>query len=135
MDIVFLIPFCTALILAAVTDQRTGQIPPFIVGYILFLAIIQTENIIEIIYKMTQGIAIFLPLFLLFFLTGKLGGGDIKLIFAVTLCLGWETTLKGLFIACIAVLVLQSREKGKGIAFGPYLAPGFMMMAFFSALN
>lgn len=50
----------------------------------------------------------------------SMGGGDIKLLAAVGLFLGWERGLWCLFAACLVVLVMQMasrfREGGKGIA-------------------
>ena len=50
----------------------------------------------------------------------SMGGGDIKVLAAVGLFLGWERGLWCLFAACLVVLVMQMasrfREGGKGIA-------------------
>lgn len=50
----------------------------------------------------------------------SMGGGDVKLLAAVGLFLGWERGLWCLFAACLVVLVMQMasrfREGGKGIA-------------------
>ena len=49
----------------------------------------------------------------------SMGGGDVKLLVAVGLFLGWERGLWCLFAACLIVLVMQVvscvREDGKGI--------------------
>lgn len=49
----------------------------------------------------------------------SMGGGDVKLLAAVGLFLGWERGLWCLFAACLVVLVMQAvsrvREGGKGI--------------------
>ena len=49
----------------------------------------------------------------------SMGGGDIKLLVAVGLFLGWERGLWCLFAACLVVLAMQAvsrvREGGKGI--------------------
>lgn len=49
----------------------------------------------------------------------SMGGGDVKLLAAVGLFLGWERGLWCLFAACLIVLVMQAvsrvREGGKGI--------------------
>ena len=55
----------------------------------------------------------------------SMGGGDVKLLAAVGLFLGWERGLWCLFAACLVVLVMQMasrfREGGKGI--GPQTFP------------
>lgn len=66
----------------------------------------------------------------------SMGGGDIKLLAAVGLFLGWERGLWCLFAACLVVLVMQVvsrvREGGKGIAsqtfpFAPAILAGVVI--------
>lgn len=62
----------------------------------------------------------------------SMGGGDIKLLAAVGLFLGWERGLWCLFSACLVVLVMQVvsrvREGGKGIASQTFpFAPAILM--------
>lgn len=66
----------------------------------------------------------------------SMGGGDVKLLAAVGLFLGWERGLWCLFAACLVVLVMQMasrfREGGKGIAsqtfpFAPAILAGVVI--------
>ena len=63
-----------------------------------------------------------------------LGLGDVKLMAAVGLYLGWERTLLAIFLACVAGLVLAvpvQRLKGsREIPFGPWLALGSLLALF-----
>lgn len=73
-----------------------------------------------------------LPMFVLALaIPGAFGGGDIKLMFAAGLCLGWKNTLLGLFLAVVtgggyAAWLLATGKKGRRdhFAFGPFLCAG-----------
>lgn len=71
------------------------------------------------------------PLFLIAYLTGGIGGGDIKLIAVAGLLLGYKATLVAFFIASILgglvaiyLLLTKQKERKSLIAFGPYLCIG-----------
>ncbi len=74
-------------------------------------------------------------------LTGKegLGGGDVKLVGAVGLLLGWERLLLGVLIATIPasviMLILSKGQKGESreYPFAPFLVVGFTISIFFGA--
>jgi leader peptidase (prepilin peptidase)/N-methyltransferase len=58
-----------------------------------------------------------------------MGGGDVKLMFAAGLLLGWQNTLLAFFLGCILASVIHTaRMKLSGedhvLAFGPYLSLG-----------
>lgn len=72
-----------------------------------------------------------IPLFIIAYLTGGIGGGDIKLIAVSGLLLGYGSTLVAFLIASIsggifaAILLLRKVETRKSlIAFGPFLCIG-----------
>ena len=69
--------------------------------------------------------------FLVMVLAGGMGMGDVKLMAAVGILLGWKQTLLaaffGIVIGCMAALILKLRKKQgwkSEIAFGPYLCIG-----------
>ena len=88
------------------------------------------------------------PLTILFYLIkGKsLGGGDVKLMAAIGLLMGWEDALLALFVGCILALGCHAVQMKKHrtttvdadgantckrentLAFGPYLAAGIILM-------
>jgi len=77
-----------------------------------------------------------IPLFLIASFTDGFGGGDIKLMFAAGIFLGWQSVLLALFIgtvlAALVGLVLLATGKATRktkIAFGPYLAIGIAVAA------
>lgn len=72
-----------------------------------------------------------IPFYLIAYLTGGIGGGDIKLIAVAGLLLGFKATLVAFFIASILggsvavyLLVTKQKERKSLIAFGPYLCVG-----------
>lgn len=72
-----------------------------------------------------------IPFYIIAYLTGGIGGGDIKLIAIAGLLLGYQATLVAFFIAsilggCMAIYLLLTKQKDRKslIAFGPYLCIG-----------
>jgi prepilin signal peptidase PulO-like enzyme (type II secretory pathway) len=68
------------------------------------------------------------PLFAIAFLTGGFGGGDVKLLAALGLCLGWPLTLLTLFGAILfggiyGIWLLATKKAGRkdAFAFGPFI--------------
>ena len=66
-----------------------------------------------------------------------IGGGDLKLILATSLFLGWQLMLLGIFlgsfIACLIEIPLSRNEKlreNHQLPFGPYLVGGFLISLF-----
>ena len=76
--------------------------------------------------------------FLVMALLGGMGMGDVKLMAAVGILLGWKQTLLaaffGIVIGCIAALILKLRKKRgwkSEIAFGPFLCVGVYLSMLF----
>jgi len=81
-----------------------------------------------------------IPLFVLAYSTGGFGGGDIKLIFAAGIFLGWQPVILALLIgialgALVAIVLLATKRATRktAIAFGPYLAMGIAAAAFWGS--
>ncbi|MDR1604832.1 MAG: prepilin peptidase [Gracilibacteraceae bacterium] len=83
------------------------------------------------------------PLFLLAVLSGgrAMGMGDIKLMAAAGLCLGWPGTVAAFFIGAflgsvvsVAAAAGKSRKLGGRIPFGPYLAGGIIICLFYGRI-
>ena len=63
-----------------------------------------------------------------------MGGGDIKLLFALALYLSWAQLLLTLLAGCVAGLifaVLAGQKRGMAMPFGPFLAAGAMVVVCF----
>lgn len=76
-------------------------------------------------------VAVSVPLFILAVATGGFGGGDVKLMAAVGLVLGWQLTVLAFFLGVVAggvyAVWLLARKRVKrtdAIAFGPFLCGG-----------
>ena len=79
-----------------------------------------------------------LPLLLLFYLSkgAAIGGGDVKLMAACGMLLGWKLVLLGFVLGCIIGSVVHLvRMKASGekhvLAMGPYLSIGVFLSALF----
>ena len=127
----------SALLVLSVIDWRTYEIPFGINVFLFVLGIAGTvldssnwiehligavciSGILEILYLLSNGSAI--------------GGGDIKLMFACGLILGWKLILLAFVLGCIVgsvVHVIRIRVQGAGrvLAMGPYLSVGILLAA------
>lgn len=124
---------CTSTLLAAgITDQKTFEIP---IGCSILIGILGCIHFFLDLPHWQEYLAgLFATASLLgaayFFSKGKgMGGGDIKLMAAAGLLLGWENVMLALFIgavsgAIIHILLMCFQRKGRVLAFGPYLAFG-----------
>ena len=127
--------FASALLALSVIDVRTGEIPLCINFFIFVLAVVETaldfsnwsEHLIGLfavsilllaLYAATQGRGV--------------GGGDIKLMAAAGLFLGWQNIALSLFLACVLAAVIHllrmaAKKAGRMLAFGPYLSAGILL--------
>lgn len=129
----------SALLALSVIDFRTYIIPLGFNVFILILAIVRLafqvlvegEEISYIVPYIIGMFAVSVPLGILWFLSkGKaIGGGDVKLMGAAGLLLGWKGIILALVLGCIlGSLIHLTRMKiskaGRVLAMGPYLAAG-----------
>lgn len=125
-----LFAFCAFLFTAAVIDARTKRIPPWIPICILLLAPFMPDFSLKfgILGCLVLGGVLLLSDIIM---PNAFGGGDIKLCGAVGFAIGLTPGLFGLLIALIAsmpaCLFLQITKRKKFMAFGPYLAIGFIL--------
>ena len=122
----------------AVIDWRTFEIPNGLCIAIAILGIIRLlldrEHWLLYIIGMFSVSLFFLILWLV---TGGrgIGLGDVKLMGAAGLLLGWQRIILAMLVGCIlgAVihLIRMRRGAGKKLAFGPYLSAGIWLSALF----
>ncbi len=128
----------SALLALSIIDWRTFEIP---VGFNIFLAILGAIRLAtdyrNFALYLIGAICVSAPLALIYYVSGgrAIGGGDVKLMAACGLLLGWKNILLALIVGCIAGSVIHLiRMKAAGaqrlLAMGPYLSLGI----FFSAL-
>lgn len=126
------------LTVVAVIDWRTFEIPNGVNLAILLLGIVQLaadfRNWPLYLIGMCSVSLLFL---LLWFLTGGngLGMGDVKLMAAAGLLLGWPRILLAMILGSVSGAVIHSvrmkRGAGRKLAFGPYLSAGIWVAALF----
>ena len=129
----------SALLTLSVIDFRTYEIPFGINVFLFILGIIHTildyPNWLLYVIGM---ISVSLFLQLLFWGSGgrAIGGGDIKLMFACGLIIGWKNIILAFLIGCIVGSIIHLiRMKVSGeqhvLAMGPYLSLGILISALY----
>lgn len=127
----------SALIVLSLIDWKTYEIPFGINIVIGVLGITQLIIDREHWYLYISGFfSVSLFLLLLFVLTRgqAIGGGDVKLMAATGLLLGWKLNVLAFVIGCILgsiIHLIRMKTKGEShrLALGPYLALGVMISA------
>ena len=81
-------------------------------------------------FILTMIISILLLLFMKCTHKEIIGGGDLKLITAISLLIGWHNVLCGIFLASIIAILIYPfmRSKRNLIPFGPFLSLSFMII-------
>ncbi len=137
----------SALLALSVIDFRTFEIP---VGFNIFIGILGMGKLIYIIasngftawrvwieYPIGL-VSVSLVLLLIFAITNGrgIGGGDVKLMAATGLLLGWKLNLLGFVVGCILgsiihIIRMKVSKEGRTLAMGPYLSLGIVISLFF----
>ena len=127
----------SALLVLSIIDWRTYEIP-FGINVFLFvlgvaMTILDRGNLAEHLIGM---ICVSGLLGILYLLTGgrAIGGGDIKLMFACGLILGWKLILLAFFLGCIIgsvvhIIRMSVKKAERMLAMGPYLSAGILLAA------
>lgn len=139
MDLFSLI-YClmtSALLTLSLIDWRTYEIPPGINGFLFILgvaaAVLDRGNLLSHLAGMIC-VSGFLGILYLISRGRAIGGGDIKLMFACGLILGWKQILLAFLLGCIigsVIHLIRIRVQGEGhvLAMGPYLSAGIFLAA------
>lgn len=130
---------CSVLITISVIDWRTFEIPPGLNLCILILGVLRILAEPKMAVTCIIGLfAVSVPLAVIFYISrGRaIGGGDVKLMAAAGLFIGWKNILLALFLGCILGSVIHiGRMRLSGadhvLAMGPYLAAGILLCALF----
>ena len=133
---------CFSMLTAiTVIDWRTYEIPLGLNITILVLGAIHLAlDYHNFLYYLIGMVSVSGFLLLLFIITGGrgIGGGDIKLMFAAGLLLGWKHIILALVIGCIIgsivhLTLMRIKGKGRVLAFGPYLSIGIFTVMLFGS--
>ena len=127
----------SALIVLSVIDFRTYEIPFGINLFILALGLIRAATDLEHILNYLVGLlAVSMVLAVLYYATGgrAIGGGDVKLMAACGLLLGWKLIILAFLLGCVlgaVIHVIRMKVSGEGrvLAMGPYLSLGVLIAA------
>jgi leader peptidase (prepilin peptidase)/N-methyltransferase len=127
----------SALLVLSVIDWRTYEIPIGINIFILCLGILQVITDYKNWMNYLAGflcISILLELILLLSRGRAIGGGDVKLMAAAGLLLGWKQIILAFLLGCIigsVIHLLRMKLSGadRVLAMGPYLSAGIAIAA------
>lgn len=125
----------STLIVISMIDWRTYEIPFGCNVIIGILGIVRIILDLTHWYNYVIGFFVVSGLFLIIYWITKgrgIGGGDIKLMAAAGLLLGWQNILLSLMIGSIAgsvihLTLMKVQGKDRVLAFGPYLAFGIFI--------
>lgn len=125
----------SALIVLSVVDYKIYEIPSNLNLLLGFLGVVRLVMDISNIwtYLLGFGSVSFLLLLIYYFTKGKgIGGGDIKLMAAAGLLIGFPKIVLAFILGCILgsilhILRMKIRNEGSILAFGPYLSAGIVI--------
>ena len=127
----------SALVVLSVIDWRTYEIPFGINVFLFILGIAATAlDPAHILSHLVGMVCVSGFLGILYVASGgrAIGGGDIKLMFACGLILGWQKIILAFLLGCIigsVIHLIRIKVKGAGhvLAMGPYLSVGIFLAA------
>lgn len=136
---IILLLFFVILILVSYQDRKSMEIKDGCHIMILLLAVMEifAEPEMGILSRLLGALCISAPMLVLALLvTGAFGGGDIKLMAAAGLLLGWKSTITAAVIAVFAagvyaafLIIRKKASKGSSFALGPFLCAGLAASA------
>ena len=131
-----LISICSVI---AVIDWQSFEIPDGLNAAIFALGLVQLFTDLGNWHSYAIGAVCVSGFFLLIiFITrgAGMGMGDVKLMVAAGLLLGWQRIVLAMIIGCIAgsvihIIRMRVSDEGSMLAFGPYLSAGIVVSALF----
>lgn len=123
-----------ALVILSVRDWQSFEIPEGCTAFIFLVALVHLAACPDRWPDLVIGMfSVSSVMYLIALFSGgrAMGGGDIKLMAAAGLLLGWERCVLAFAAACIAGSVIHTglmiaAGKGRMLAFGPYLSGGIL---------
>lgn len=127
----------SALLVLSVIDFRTYEIPFGINLFILALGLVRAvTDFSNILTYLIGSLSVSIVLAILYYATGgrAIGGGDVKLMAACGLLLGWKLIILAFLLGCVLgalIHVIRMKVSGEGrvLAMGPYLSMGVLIAA------
>ncbi|MCD7708708.1 MAG: prepilin peptidase [Clostridiales bacterium] len=129
----------SALLVIAVIDERTFEIPASLNIFLLVLGVLSTAlDWRHFISHLVGFVCVSLVLLILYLASSgrAIGGGDIKLMAVAGLIIGWKDIVLAFLLGCILGAVIhlirmKVSKKEHVLAMGPYLAAGVYVCALF----
>lgn len=139
VDMVFGCILFSTLLVISIIDVEHYIIPDGMNVFLLILGVVYSIIKNQFLYGFSGFVAGLVPLLLIYFITsGKMGGGDIKLLAAAGWFLGWKNVLLSLFgasiigsILSLILIAIRIRSREDRIPFGPYLSLGIVITFFY----
>lgn len=128
----------SALLTLSLIDFRTYEIPIGFNIFILILGLVRVATDYKNWLTYVIGLVSVSVVLLLIFLISQgraIGGGDVKLMAATGLLLGWQYNLLGFVIGCILgsvihIIRMKVSKESHTLAMGPYLSAGVIISIF-----
>ncbi|MCR4732098.1 MAG: A24 family peptidase [Lachnospiraceae bacterium] len=152
-EAVFVCLLIPALIVASATDRRMLKIPFGVNVFIFAIGLMQLVYVLysDMVLKGAAGIArgqwyeyvtgffaVSVPMYFIFAITKGhgIGGGDIKLMAAAGLLIGWKYAILallagGLYAGISHIVRMKISGEGRTFAMGPYLSAGILTAVWF----
>ena len=127
------------LLSISIIDYHFYRIPDKFNFYLLLLGIIYScIDYKNLAIHLSGFFCVIFFFFLMFFISDNLimGGGDVKLLAACGLILGWEIIFQGFYLGCVLALLWQIlhgciHKHKTEIAMGPYFTAGILVSIIF----
>lgn len=127
----------SALLVLSIIDFRTYEIPLGINIFILALGLVRLALDYSHWYTYVIGLLSVSSFMAILYYASKgraIGGGDVKLMGAAGLLLGWKLIVLAFFLGCIIgsvihVARMKLQDASKVLAMGPYLSAGIILSA------
>lgn len=137
MEILIKVLLTMVFLLIAVNDGYKRRIPDRMVLLVVILGIglAVTERDVAISERISGAFAVSVPMaFVMFWVPGAFGGGDIKFTAAAGIALGFRNVIAGSAAAvllcglyCIYLLIKKKADRKRTFAFGPFLCLGMFL--------
>ncbi len=141
----FVTLFLLALVACAAADVNSGIVPDLLVLFIALLGVIDIllfDGVSSVVDHIIGAVCVAAPMLVLSLLVkGAFGGGDIKLVSAAGLFLGWRLVAAGVFLGMFVsgfyamyLLILHKAGSKSKIKLAPFLAIGLSLAVLFGDL-
>lgn len=140
MERITIVLFLVMLVIIATVDLKTMMIPDEFTAALFGIGLLSvvTGPGPALLERLIGMMVVSVPMFLItLWIPGAFGGGDIKLMAASGLLLGWKLNLVAVFLAILTgglygsyLLITGKKGRREHFAFGPFLCVGMVIALF-----